>query len=287
MKVLHCLYNSASDSLHLQERLTAIQKACESAQVECLVYDQQTTDFSDLPVLTRADGLYNCARGSRLLECSMINEEVLTLYRNFPGTSVYRDSNQLNIVLEKRGINTPKTIHCGTNDPQLLKKYVELLGFPLVLKTFGGSGGVGTMVVESYQSLKSLSDFLVSRQTDFLLKEFIPSDGVFRITAINGEVVTSFKRVIQPKSDFRTDAIYGEIQLYNNISDDISELAIKAIEKANLYMAGVDVIVHKETGTPYVLEVNLPANFYKEGQYSGVDVYAKMIHFFKHHPDRI
>ncbi|WP_422355227.1 ATP-grasp domain-containing protein [Roseivirga pacifica] len=284
MKHLHCLYNSKSDSLHLDERLHEIEDVCRVAGIECTFYDQASVDFSSLPRLTNQDALYNCARGSRLLECAMINEEVLTLYRSFPGTSVYRDPNQLNIILEKRGISTPKTIHCGSNNPALLHKYSDLLGFPMVLKTFGGSGGVGTMIVDSYQSLKSLSDYLAAQNTEFLLKEFIPSDGVFRVTAINGEVVTYFKKTLEPKTDFRTDAMHGEIALHQNMREDITQLSIDAIYHANLYMAGVDVIVDARTNKPYVLEVNLPANFYKEAQYSGRSVYSKMLQFFQNHP---
>lgn len=285
MNNFYCLYNSKTDSHSLDKRLEFIEKACQNHSVTFIPMDQAKVDFSNLPIPRANDGLYNCARGSRLLECTMINPMVRTLYREFPGTSVYRDTNQLNIVLEKFGIPTPKTIHCGTNDKKLLEKYVNHLeGFPIILKTFGGSGGVGTMQIDSFQGLFSIADYLVKTGTDFLLKQFIKSKSIDRYTAINEQVFAGICRLLQDDKDFRTDGINGDVVENNNPPIDIKNLVNKSVKLSNLYMAGVDLISEKKTGKNYILEVNLPANFYGESLHNKTPLYEKMIEFFINHP---
>ncbi|PHR49175.1 MAG: hypothetical protein COA32_03755 [Fluviicola sp.] len=285
MNNFYCLYNSKSDSHDLHERISALNNSCVKRGVNFHAINQQNANFSSLPVPDSEDGLYNCARGSRLLECSMINKNVRTLYRKFPGTSVFRDPNQINIIFDKYNIPTPKTIHYCNNNKELLKSYVDYLGgFPIILKTYGGSGGIGTIQLDSFQGLFSTADYLFKLDIDFLLKEFIYSESVDRYTVIDEIVFPGYCRLLDNPNEFRSNAVNGKVVIKKNIPQSIKDILILAVKRANLYMAGVDIVIDRKTKEPKVLEVNLPANFWREGLKSEINIYDDMIDFFIKHP---
>ncbi|KKQ44614.1 MAG: hypothetical protein US63_C0025G0019, partial [Candidatus Moranbacteria bacterium GW2011_GWC2_37_8] len=48
-------------------------------------------------------------------------------------------------------ITMPKTLNLFSRDRDLLQKYVEFLGgFPIIIKSLGGSHGVGVMKIDSF-----------------------------------------------------------------------------------------------------------------------------------------
>jgi hypothetical protein len=261
MPNFYCLYNSKrTDSLDVQARLTSLENACKKLDINFCLVDEATVDFSNLPKPTNQDGLYNCARGSRLLEINMMNKEVKTFYRTFPGNAVFADTSQICVQLEKQGIPMPKTIYKGNNDKTLLKKYVDFLGgFPIIIKTYGGTGGFGVIKVDNYATLNSMADYLVAEKTDFQLKEFIPSNSCERIVVLGNNVLYTISRPLKT-DDFRSNA-YDNKSYSKKLSDEINQVAIDATHAANLNYAGVDLIISNKDNKPYILEVNCPQNF--------------------------
>lgn len=277
MAKFYCLYNSfTTDSLDVNARLQSLEKSCNLFNIEFILIDEAKSDFSDLPKPSKEDALYNCARGSRLLESHLINKEVKTFYREFPGNAVYANTNQIGIQLEKQGIPMPKTIYKGNNEKSLLKKYVGYLGgFPIILKTYGGTGGVGVIKIDNYATLFSIADYFVAEKTDFQLKEFIPSNSCERITVLGDEVIYTITRPIK-ENDFRSD-VYNKASHTTTLSDEINQVAIKATHAANLNYAGVDLIISNKDNKPYILEVNCPQNFAIHEQVTGESYSEKMI----------
>lgn len=277
MAKFYCLYNSkTTDSLDVSARLISLENSCKTFNIEFVLIDECKVDFANLPTPTKDDGLYNCARGSRLIESVMINKDVKTFYREFPGNSVFANTNQIGILLEKQGIPVPKTIYKGNNDKTLLKKYVDYLGgFPIVIKTYGGTGGVGVIKVDNYSTLFSLADYFVSEKADFQMKEFIPSNSCERMTVLGDEVIYTITRPIK-QDDFRSDVYHKEAHTIN-LPDEIKQVAIKATHAANLNYAGVDLIISSKDNKPYILEVNCPQNFAIHEQVTGESYSDKMI----------
>jgi hypothetical protein len=277
MANFYCLYNSlTTDSLDVQARLTSLENACKKWNIVFCLIDEAKADFSNLPKPTAEDGLYNCARGSRLLESHLINTDVKTFYRTFPGNAAYANTNQIGIQLEKLGIPMPKTIYKGTNNKQLLKQYVAFLdGFPIIVKTYGGTGGFGVIKIDNFETLNSMADYFISERIDFQLKEFIPSKSCERMTVLGDEVIYNNTRP-NKENDFRCD-VYNKNAHVKTLSNEINQVAIKATHAANLNYAGVDVIISEKDNKPYILEVNCPQNFAIHEQVTGESYSDKMI----------
>ncbi len=283
MPIFYCLYNSKNtESLERNARLLSLERACKLYNIEFALIDESNADFSNLPIPTKEDGLYNCARGSRLIESHMINRHVKTFYREFPGNSVYANTNQIGIQLAKHNVPLPKTIYKGINDKNLLKKYIDYLGgFPIILKTYGGTGGLGVIKVDNFSTLFSLADYLVSENTDFQMKEYIPSATCERVTVLGDEVLYVNSRPTK-KDDFRSDVYSTEARTIT-LTDSIAQIAVNATHAANLNFAGVDLIISSKDNKPYILEVNCPQNFAIHEKITGESYAEKMIEwlFFK------
>jgi len=277
MPNFYCLYNSRpSNSLNVKERLISLENACKKLNINFCLIDEARADFSNLPHATVHDGLYNCARGSSILERKMINREVRTFYRNYNPLSFQDDTNIIVMEMEKQGVPLPKTIYQGNNDKLLLKKYVDFLGgFPIIIKTYGGTGGVGVIKVDNFATLNSMADYLVAEKTDFQLKEFIPSNSCERMTVLGNEVIYTNTRPIKT-DDFRSN-VYDKKSQTITLPDEINQVAIKATHAANLNYAGVDLIISSKDDKPYILEVNCPQNFAIHEQVTGESYAEKMI----------
>lgn len=285
MSKFYCIYNSlSSDSLDLKLRLQSLEKACAFHSIGFVGIDESQIDFSTLPQPTAGDGLYNCARGSYITERLMLNKQVKTFYRTYEVLSQKDDSNMLTIELEKQGISTPKTIYKGTNNKQLLENYVDYLeGFPLIIKTYGGVSGIGVLKVESYSSLFSLADYLVQKNENFQMKQFIESDTCERVTVLGDEVLYAITRPIKDK-DFRSDGYSPSAQKLK-LDSSITELAVRAAHASNLNFAGIDMVVCSKTKKAYVLEVNLPHNFVQHEKLTGENYSRKLIDWLFNKPE--
>ncbi|MDF9799233.1 glutathione synthase/RimK-type ligase-like ATP-grasp enzyme [Catalinimonas alkaloidigena] len=277
MSRFFCIYNSVyTDSLDLKERLDSLKGGCNFHSIEFVEIDEDFVDFSTLPIPNSNDGLYNCARGSFITERLMLNENVKTFYRNYEVLSQKDDSNILTIELQKKNIPTPKTIYKGTNNRNLLNKYVDFLdGFPLIVKTYGGVSGVGVIRIDSYSSLFSITDFLVKKNEDFQIKQFIKSNSCERVTVLGDKVLYSITRPIK-EQEFRSDG-YSKSVRKVELGSKINEIAIKAAHASNLNFAGIDIIVDRKNKEAYVLEVNLPHNFVQHEKITGEKYSREMI----------
>jgi predicted ATP-grasp superfamily ATP-dependent carboligase len=277
MPIFYCLYNSDStDSLNVEARLTSLENACKKHQITFCLIDEAKVVFSNLPIPTAKDALYNCARGSFLIEKVMLNSQVRSFYRQYNYLSFQDDSNIINIELEKCGIPVPKTIYKSNNEKILLREYVEYLGgFLVIVKIYGGTGGLGVIKVDNFGTLYSLADYFVSEKKDFQLKEFIPSNSCERLTVLGDEVIYANSRPIK-QDDFRSD-VYNKQSKRSTFSEEINQIAVKASHAGNLNYSGVDLIISSKDNKPYILEVNCPQNFAIHEQVTGESYSDKMI----------
>ena len=273
----YCLYNSqTTDSLDVQARLDSLEKACIKHRIKFCLVDEATANFSNLPIPSSEDAIYNCARGSSLLEMIMINKDVRTFYRSYNLLCQKDDTSQLCIELEKHGIPMPKTIYKGSNNRALLEQYVDYLnGFPIILKTYGGTGGLGVIMVSNFANLFSLTDYFLSEKKDFQLKEFIPSDSCERVTVLGDKVLHAIRRPIKG-NDFRSNGYANECHAIQ-LSEEIQTIAVRATHAVNLNYAGVDLIISSKNNKPYILEVNCPQNFAHHELITGEGYADKMI----------
>jgi hypothetical protein len=242
----------------LEKRIKLLKNSCDQKGVEFVCIDSLSFDYSKIPKLSKQDLLYNFARGSQTLENLLLNDEVTTFYIKNPQLNLISSTTQWSIVHDKLGLPSPKTIYHLTTNRKLLRNYVDYLGgFPVILKVVGGTRGIGTIKIESWQNLISTVDYLSTTSDDFIMKSFINAEHGARIMVVGNEVISSAKFFFQG-NDFRNAPILSEIKYEPiEVNNDIKSICIKAVHSVNLEMAGVDLLFDKEE-TPYLLEINFP-----------------------------
>lgn len=157
------------------------------------------------------------------------------------------------LVLAMNGVSVPLTVYCGSG--QLVHGF-EKIDFPAVLKAVDGKKGRSNYLIDSRSQYDELC-----RDSDagMLLQQFIPNDRDYRVLVLNYENVVVTERKRKNNSTHLNNVSTGGDELliedYSGIEDMI-ELSIRAARILDIEVAGVDVVVDKNTGMPYVMEVN-------------------------------
>lgn len=174
-------------------------------------------------------------------------------------------------VLSAENIPTPATTVVTADDIDRLEKKVKFIGgnFPVVCKLLDGKKGIGVFIIDSYMSLKSTLEtiFKLVPNAEILLQNKIESDYDLRIHVFNKsysrisnntesfEIIGVMRRN-KIDGDFRTNfSLGGTIEKFE-LSDEQKELAIKTAAAVKCRWCGVDMIVDKNTGENYIIEVN-------------------------------
>lgn len=280
----YCLHEGFYEGVQL--RLEQLQSACDKLQIKFIAIDSLTADYSNLPILSKTDLLYNCARGSQTLESILLNNEVTTFYIKNPTLNQTVSSTDWSILHEKANIKAPKTIFHITKNRNLLKKYVDYLdGFPVIIKATGSTRGIGTIKIETWQNLVSTVDYLVTTNDKFILREFIQGKSGCRLIVIGNEVIAGADFEMN-KDDFRNAVDLAQVKYtHRTYSKPINEIAIKATHLANVQLSGVDFL-EDENGEFYLLEINFPTGFSGLIDVCGVDIPFKIVEYLIHKSKR-
>ena len=152
----------------------------------------------------------------------------------------------------------------------------------MIIKTAEGRQGKGVFKVDSKVELEKAVEELPQESPAFVVREFIPNDGDIRIFTIGYKAIGAMKRTPR-EGDFRSNISQGgsgepyELDKY----PEIKELAEKVSKITKTEIAGVDIIIHKETGKPYILEVNPGPQFTGLEKYTGVNAAGEIIKYFE------
>ncbi|NCT55315.1 ATP-grasp domain-containing protein [bacterium] len=166
-----------------------------------------------------------------------------------------------------------------------LKNAIKGFEFPLILKLSGGSfdrKGRGVKLVSSLGELKALIKEHREDSERFTLREFIPNNGDLRVFTVGYKAIGAMKRT--PKEgDFRSNISQGgdgeEFDL--STRPDIVQMAEKLSKITRTEVAGVDIMLHKETGEPYILEINPGPQFEGLEKYTKVNAAKEIIRYFE------
>lgn len=162
-------------------------------------------------------------------------------------------------VLADNGIPIPNTFISSRREVKKLFKKNPPLSFPLIVKAADGYGGKNNYLVPDYATLVTILD--ENKELQFVIQEFIPNDCDYRCLVIGGEISLVLMRSRGDSSDSHlnntsTGAV-GKVVPLETLSENAREAVLKAAEVLNRYeFAGVDLMINKETGRPYILEVN-------------------------------
>jgi RimK family alpha-L-glutamate ligase len=168
-------------------------------------------------------------------------------------------------------------------DSKSVDSIIENFQFPLIVKTSAGRQGKGVFKVESIEELKNKIKDLKNISPSFVIREFIPNDGDVRVFTVGYKAIAAMKRIPTKEGEFRSNISQGgrgeKFDLENN--SEIKSLAEKLSELTRTEIAGVDIMIHKETGQPYILEINPGPQFTGLEKYTGVNAAQEIIKYFQ------
>lgn len=151
------------------------------------------------------------------------------------------------------GANLPRTFYGPIEE---VAKQVSKLGGKAILKDNRGHKGKLNFVVTSAGEVLEIAR--ANEGVRFVLQEFIPNDGDYRVLVFNYKPVLAIKRMAGTGSHLNNTSQGGLAELVplEKLDPQIIDMAVKVSRAEGLEVSGVDAIVDKNTGRFYILEVN-------------------------------
>ena len=161
----------------------------------------------------------------------------------------------------------------------------EQLSFPVILKGSSGDRGTNVFKIDNMKQLekkiRQLRKIEIEGGKRYMLQEFIPNDGDYRILVLGNKVLGAMKRTSKNfNKEFRNNfSVGGRVEVVE-IPESIKKLAIKAAKVCGLLVAGVDVVYRNgDVKKPVVWEVNKGPQFWGFMEATGIDVPKEIIKF--------
>lgn len=188
------------------------------------------------------------------------------------------------LILEKAGIEVPMTTYGSLWYLYESMVNKDLFNFPVILKGSGGDRGTRVYKADNLEQLEKLvRDLRKSEVEDgrrYMLQEFIPNDGDYRVLVLGEKVLGVMKRSSTKQDEFRNNYSAGGTVEVAELPEEIKQLAIKAAKVCGLAVAGVDVAFRdNDLKKPVIWEVNKGPQFKGFMQATGIDVPAEMVKF--------
>ena len=158
------------------------------------------------------------------------------------------------------GLPLPRTFM--SSHREILKRFKSEsipIQYPFIVKAADTFGGKLNYLVYKYEELKNA---LTNNPNQFfLLQEYIPNDCDYRFLVMGGNIRLVMKRTRDNSSESHLNntsaGASGEFVPLESISEAMQKDVLLAAEKTlRSDFAGVDVMIDKNTGQHYILEVN-------------------------------
>lgn len=159
-----------------------------------------------------------------------------------------------------QGIEVPKTIYiCKVDSESEYGKIAAHLGVPFIAKDMSIQRGKGVFLIHSIEDLQKLPKIKgQNNSSPYIFQKLIQKEHEYRMLVLKNKVGV-WEEKIAVEGEFRNNVALGAREVFlniQNIPSDMKELAVKAAQALGIEVAGVDIIVEKETGKLYVLEGN-------------------------------
>jgi glutathione synthase/RimK-type ligase-like ATP-grasp enzyme len=155
-----------------------------------------------------------------------------------------------NVVLALNGISVPDSFY----STKLIKsdEFLQSIGFnfPLVIKAIDGKNGQNNELVKTVKELESI------KFDDAIVQKFIANDFDYRAIVAGNEVILTYKRKRTSKHTHTNNIATGGTRKLVNLSVGLQQIALKSAKIIGREFTGLDILVDKNTGQYYVLEVN-------------------------------
>lgn len=162
-------------------------------------------------------------------------------------------------VLTDKTIPLPDTFISSAREIKKAFKGNPPINYPIIVKAADACGGKCNFLIKSYQELEATLD--ANKGTQFIIQEFIPNDCDYRCLVLGGKIELVLKRTRDAGSKSHLNntsaGAVGEAVPVDVLSKDAKAAVIKAAKVLNRSeFSGVDLMLDKRNGNPYILEVN-------------------------------
>lgn len=133
----------------------------------------------------------------------------------------------------------------------------KICGYPLIIKDIRGAKGKDSRLVRTEGELLEIMEAL-PKNKKFLFQRYIPNDYDWGIMVSNGIVVAGEKSY-PSEGEFRNNTCNGARECFVEVSEipeELKRIAMQASALLGLSWSRADIIIDKNTGLPYLLEVN-------------------------------
>jgi hypothetical protein len=251
-----------------------LRRACGARDVEFVEVYAPAFLFDPASQLVAGDLLYRPAISfaSMRVEQFLFAEGVSTFYAHPEG--VFFGYTNAPLLFQRAGLPIPRRFPLASPNRELIRRHVKALGgLPVVIK-LPGSGGIGTIKVETLPALFSLLDLLFAQKQHPAICAFIDKAVHWRLIVVGDHIAASYRNIPED-DDFRT---YASTDKADFIAPPVAMavLAIRAVKTLGLEFGGVDILEHP-SGRIYLLESNFPCFFGQPQIVAGIDVAGAML----------
>ena len=197
-------------------------------------------------------------------------------YLNRLGGAFRKRKSSEAVMLLREGVSYPKSTFVA--DREELRKVVEVENKPIIIKATAGRHGKGTFLIEVNLQLNKILQGRTS--LNFLVQDYIPNDGDFRLFLIGYKIVAGFKRQVKEQK-LVLDRSIGKSEVLDKIPEEIAAEAEKAAQVLGVEIAGIDLVIDKRNNKPVVIEVNQAPEFYIMEKRTGKDIASLIIKYLK------
>ena len=212
------------------------------------------------------------------------------------------------LALKKAGIEVPKTVYgslwylyecmaasqsvfadAHTNASRVMAALpkntsAQPFNFPVIIKGSGGDRGTRVYKADNLKDLEKLVRDLRKSETEegkrYMLQEYIPNKGDYRVLVLGKKVLGVMKRSSQKNGEFRNNYSAGGKVEVADLPEEIKQLAVRAAEVCGLMVAGVDVAFRdNDFKKPVIWEVNKGPQFKGFMKATGIDVPQEIVKF--------
>lgn len=156
--------------------------------------------------------------------------------------------------------------------------------FPVIIKGSGGDRGTRVFKADNLEELEKLIRSLRKSETEegkrYMLQEYIPNEGDYRVLVLGKKVLGVMKRSSQNNEEFRNNYSAGGTVEVADLPDDIKKIAVKATDVCGLGVAGVDVVFrNNDFKKPVIWEVNKGPQFKGFMKATGINVPEEIVKY--------
>lgn len=163
------------------------------------------------------------------------------------------------VALSLKKLPVPDTIIATKAEvKKLLKDGGFWLPFPLIMKDANGSIGSRNYLVKNKKELKEILNQDSNKDRIYIYQQMIPNDGDYRFLITGNKVGVVIHRSAVEGDHRNNTSLGAKAELVSNskFSLKVKRDAVNAAKALHRELCGVDILIDKETGKHYILEVN-------------------------------